>query len=205
MDEPVNTNMSRTPHKDAVGDHTSSRLSAPAAARLRRLAAERITIENIWPEIDGGRHPAKRVVGDVLEVWADIFCDGHDVLAACVRWHDVRVVGSVHEAPMLFVDNDRWRGAFPLERNTRYRYTIEAWRDRFASWRADFVKKRDAGQDVVAGDARVIAHELLGCRTVRQQVEDQRDPDPMAADAWLPEADVRVDRDAAEEFFPRHG
>ena len=52
--------------------------------RLARLAAERVVIETVWPEIDGGRHPVKRVVGDIVEVWADIFCDGHEVLAACI-------------------------------------------------------------------------------------------------------------------------
>ena len=174
--------MSRTPHKDAVGGHTSSSLSAPAAARLRRLAAERITIENVWPEIDGGRHPAKRVVGDVLEVWADIFCDGHDVLAACVRWHDVRAVGSVREAPMLLLENDRWRGGFPLERNTRYRYTIEAWRDRFASWRADFVKKRDAGQDVA-----------LELREGVELVREAATHAPKALSGWLQRLESETD------------
>ncbi|MGH8117813.1 MAG: alpha-1,4-glucan--maltose-1-phosphate maltosyltransferase [Rhodanobacteraceae bacterium] len=104
-------------------------------------------IENVWPEIDCGRHPVKRVAGDALEVWADILCDGHDALAACVRWRDAEAP-AWREAPMAAVDNDRWRGRFPLEAIGRRQYTIVAWRDRFATWRSDFLKKREAGQPV---------------------------------------------------------
>jgi starch synthase (maltosyl-transferring) len=53
-----------------------------AEAALKRLAADRVAIEAVVPELDGGRHPVKRVVGDVLEVEADVFCDGHDKIAA---------------------------------------------------------------------------------------------------------------------------
>ncbi|MEA2779204.1 MAG: hypothetical protein QOK29_748 [Rhodospirillaceae bacterium] len=114
---------------------------------LRTLAEERIAIETVSPEINCGRHPVKRIVGDLFEVTADIFTDGHDQLAACVRYKTL-AERSWHAAPMSFVDNDRWAGRFPLTRNTTYLYTIEAWRDPFASWRAEFVKKREAGRDV---------------------------------------------------------
>ncbi|MGH8192068.1 MAG: maltotransferase domain-containing protein, partial [Rhodanobacteraceae bacterium] len=128
--------------------------------RLTSLAAERVVIEAVSPEIDGGRHPAKRVVGDTLDVWADIFCDGHEVLAACVCFREARET-QWSETPMTLVDNDRWRGSFPLEHNTRYVYTIEAWRDRFATWREDFIKKRDAGQDIALEllEGRELIHE----------------------------------------------
>ncbi len=99
------------------------------------------------PELDGGRFAVKRVVGDVLEVEADIFCDGHDKIAACIcyRPQDER---AWRETPMRLVDNDRWGGSFPLTRNCRYLYTIEAWRDLFASWCAEVSKKHDAGQSI---------------------------------------------------------
>ena len=107
----------------------------------------RIAIEDVWPEIDAGRFPVKRVVGDTVEVWADIFRDGHDKIAAAVKY---RTLGDAEwrEAPMEFVDNDRWTGRFTVEENARYVYAIEAWTDVFASWRDEVRKKRDAGQDI---------------------------------------------------------
>ncbi|CAN5252339.1 alpha-1,4-glucan--maltose-1-phosphate maltosyltransferase [soil metagenome] len=114
--------------------------------RLKALAANRIAIERVAPEIDGGRHAIKRVVGDRLEVTADIFSDGHERIDAAIRF---RVVGERwEEAPMSFVDNDRWRGHVPLLRNDRYQYTIIAWRNRFATWRDEIAKKQGAGQNV---------------------------------------------------------
>ena len=107
----------------------------------------RVAIENVRPEIDGGRHPVKRMVGDVLEVSADIFTDGHDKIDAEILYRAADEP-EWRRAPMHFVENDRWAGAFPLERNARYSYTIEAWRDVYASWRNEVVKKRAAGQNV---------------------------------------------------------
>ncbi|MGO8917422.1 MAG: maltotransferase domain-containing protein [Stellaceae bacterium] len=107
----------------------------------------RILIEEVYPELDGGRFPVKRVVGDTLDVWADLVCDGHDALAAVILY---RPEGAAEwrEAPMRLFDNDRWVGHVPLAENTRYRYTIEAWTDAFASWRADMLKKQQAGQSL---------------------------------------------------------
>jgi starch synthase (maltosyl-transferring) len=114
-------------------------------ARLQHLAGERIAIEGLYPEIDGGRFAVKREVGDVLEVWADLFGDGHDKINACVQY---KVQGETewHEAPMVFHENDRWFARVPLTVNGRYLYTVEAWRDLFEHWRADMVKRLAAGQ-----------------------------------------------------------
>ncbi|HET7307161.1 MAG TPA: maltotransferase domain-containing protein [Gammaproteobacteria bacterium] len=156
-----------------------------SAARLKRLADERVAIEDVWPEIDGGRHPVKRIAGDVLEVWADIFSDGHDKLAACVRWRDT-CGGIWQEAPMVHVDNDRWQGVVPLTHNSRYRYTIEAWRDRFATWHDDFIKKRDAGQ-------KVELERIEGRELVAEAVEHARGRDQIDLSALLTEIDDAVD------------
>jgi starch synthase (maltosyl-transferring) len=106
----------------------------------------RIEIENVYPEIDAGRHPAKRVVGDTVEVWADLFRDGHDKLAAVLKY--AFEAEDWREEPFSFHDNDRWVARFEPDRVGRWRYTIEAWTDRFQSWRDDVAKKREAGQDV---------------------------------------------------------
>ncbi|HKW53017.1 MAG TPA: alpha-1,4-glucan--maltose-1-phosphate maltosyltransferase, partial [Stellaceae bacterium] len=105
----------------------------------------RILIEEVYPELDGGRFPVKRTVGDTLQVWADILRDGHDKLRAELLYRP-EGAGEWRAAPMRLFDNDRWVGEAPLSENARYRYTIEAWTDHFASWRADTVKKRDARQ-----------------------------------------------------------
>jgi starch synthase (maltosyl-transferring) len=115
--------------------------------RLDELAASRIAIEGVRPEIDGGRFPVKRVVGDVMAVSADIFTDGTFVLGAAVLSRAVDE-DAWRAVPMAFDDNDRWIGRVPLARNTRVLYTVEAWRDVWESWRADFVKKHDTGLDV---------------------------------------------------------
>jgi starch synthase (maltosyl-transferring) len=106
-----------------------------------------VVIEDVYPELDCGRYPVKREVGDRLEVWADVFKEGHDAIAAVLKY---RVKGEAEwsEAPMRHHENDRWSGSFPLLENARYEYTIEAWFDEFGTWRRDVGKKVDAGQDV---------------------------------------------------------
>ncbi|HYD31741.1 MAG TPA: maltotransferase domain-containing protein [Azospirillaceae bacterium] len=115
--------------------------------RLEALADERISIENVWPEIDAGRFAVKRVVGDVMEVWADIFTDGRFELGAVVKYKMADEAEWL-EAPMRFFDNDRWVGRVALTRNGRWMFTVEAWRDLYESWRMDFRKKHDAGVDI---------------------------------------------------------
>jgi starch synthase (maltosyl-transferring) len=115
--------------------------AAPGPATAERAlqvgTARTIVIERVSPELDGGRHAVKRVVGDTLFVAADIFGDGHDLLDAALllRPADEATTGPWTEYPMRPIDNDRWAGSAPLTENRRYRYTIEAWRDVFGHWR----------------------------------------------------------------------
>ena len=106
-----------------------------------------IVIEDVYPELDCGRYPVKREVGDRLEVWADVFKEGHDVISAIVK-HREEGEEAWSETPMRFFGNDRWTAAFDLAKNTRYEYAIEAWRDEFETWRREVAKKVEAGQDV---------------------------------------------------------
>ena len=113
-----------------------------------RVSAERrIAIEGVQPELDGGRWPVKREVGDTLEVSADIFRDSSDLLGAALRY---RVQGEQawQEAPMTLLDNDRWGGSFLLETLGRYEYGVLAWTDDFATWRRDMLRRLEVGQDV---------------------------------------------------------
>jgi starch synthase (maltosyl-transferring) len=123
----------------------------PAARRedktkLVNLAESRIAIEDPYPLIDGGRFPAKRIVGDRLEIGADIFCDGHDKLRAqAVVTEPGCQPATVALSPR---GNDRWTGRFTLSAMGRTTIRIEAWRDRFASWQDEISKKRAAGKDI---------------------------------------------------------
>jgi starch synthase (maltosyl-transferring) len=106
-----------------------------------------ILIESVTPSVDGGRYPAKRTVGETCVVEADIFRDGQALLRAVVKWKRKGAL-RFEEAPMVHVQNDRWRGQFPLDDVTQYLFTVEAFTDRFASWLHDFGKKVDAGKGV---------------------------------------------------------
>ena len=103
-----------------------------------------MVIEDVQPLIDCGRYPIKRIIGEDLVVEADIFKDGHDVVAAVLKW---RVVGKRQwrETPMIFVDNDRWRGVCTLYDEAIHEYTVEAWTDTFRSWQQELGKKFEAG------------------------------------------------------------
>jgi starch synthase (maltosyl-transferring) len=106
-------------------------------------------VEAVTPMVDCGRYPVKRVTGETCVVEADIFRDGDHVLHAVIKWR-LRGDTQFSESPMMHVDNDRWRGEFPLGRNDQYFFTIEAWTDIFASWERGFRKKAEAGRDVAS-------------------------------------------------------
>ena len=120
--------------------------AAPASIESAQ-GRSRAVIENVKPEIDCGRFAAKRTVGERVMVEADIFADGHDALSALLLY---RKEGASlwTETPMQPLVNDRWRGAFIVKEIGNYDYTLQAWVDRFKSWRQGFVKKVEAGQDV---------------------------------------------------------
>ena len=108
---------------------------------------ERVIIEGVKPEIDGGHFPIKRTIGEKVEVEADILAEGHDVLSGVLLYrHEADEHSS--EIPLEFLANDRWRAEFVVARLGRYLYRLEAWVDRFQTWRRDLARKADAGQDV---------------------------------------------------------
>ena len=107
----------------------------------------RITIDAVRPATPSGEFPAKAVVDEQIAVSADIFRDGHDLLRARVRWR-CPGRGKWRTAPMRDVGNDRWEGSVTPADVGRHDVVIEAWRDRFATWRHDVEIKAAAGDDV---------------------------------------------------------
>jgi starch synthase (maltosyl-transferring) len=129
-----------------------------------------VVIENLSPLVDGGRYPIKRVVGEDLVVEADIFKDGHDVVAASLRW---RLVGETnwHETSMRFIDNDRWRGVCTFYENASYEYTVEAWTDVFGGWQHEFAAKFEAGI------ANLMSEALEGAAMVEAAAQRATEPE----------------------------
>jgi starch synthase (maltosyl-transferring) len=105
----------------------------------------RIQIEEVWPQIDCGRYPVKRSVGDAVEVWATIFRDGHEVLGAAVLFRGPGAT-AWEETPLEAMGNDRWTGTFHVDRPGGWEFTILAWVDRFESFRDELRRKVEAGQ-----------------------------------------------------------
>src|SRR5689334_10788683 len=122
-------------------------ITAKANGATQPAFARRVVIENVRPAIDGGRFPIKRTVGELVEVTADIFADGHDDLYAILR-HRPAARPEWQEVPMEPRENDRWQATFPVEAEGRHLYTLQAWTDRFLSWSRDIVKKFEAGQNL---------------------------------------------------------
>jgi len=109
--------------------------------------ARRVVIENVRPQVDCGRFPIKRIIGDRVTVTADIFVDGHDSLYAMLR-HKSAAQKDWDEVPMEALPNDVWRGEFIVGTEGRHLYTLQAWIDHFQSWTRDLGKKFEAAQDL---------------------------------------------------------
>ena len=122
-------------------------LTAPNVERTglkSAMDAPRIRIERIAPCVDDGHLAAKAIVGQSIRVEADIFMDGHDLLAARLIW---RAPGTLEEqsVPMMALGNDRWGGEFIPTRTGRHRFNIQAWRDDWGSYCHDLASKSADG------------------------------------------------------------
>lgn len=123
----------------------------------------RVVIENVQPEIDSGRFPIKRVIGQSVEVEADAFTDGHDALACVLRYRHASETGW-HEVAMAPLINDRWRASFPITELGQYVYTLTAWIDHFLSWRHEFSRRNDAQDIAIALQAGAMLVEEAASR-----------------------------------------
>ena len=107
----------------------------------------RVAIEAVSPDVEGGRFPSKRSLGERVAVEADVFGDGHDAVACVIRYRHQSESAWI-EAPMVALGNDRWRAEFTVSELGRYVYTVQGWVDRFQTWRLQLAKRIAAGQDV---------------------------------------------------------
>ncbi len=191
----------------------------------------RAVIDAVRPAVDGGRFAVKRTVGEALEVEAHCFADGHDVLRAVLAWR-AEDAKDWQEIEMQPLGNDVWRAAFTPERIGRYRYTVAAWVDRFATWRHDFARRDDpadravavlAGAELAAqaaalatgADAKALADWAKRLRKSPEAALDEemaaiaaRHPDRSLEARWPLEMPLTVERERARystwyELFPR--
>jgi len=174
---------------------------------LPQTRPPRIQIEDVWPQLDCGRYPVKRSVGDEVEVWATIFRDGHEALGAAVLY---RAPGSAawQEASMRLTEPDRWTGSFPVDACGRWEFTVQAWVDRFESWREELRRKVEAGQMDLTSElqegAALLKVPELDVQAGRASTEEDRSETTQLVRSL----EVDVDRERARfgswyELFPR--
>jgi starch synthase (maltosyl-transferring) len=206
-------------------------MPAAKATGVQVDGGRRVAIEAISPEVEAGRFPAKRSLGDKVAIEADVFADGHDAVACVIRYrHQSEVAWT--EVPMVTLGNDRWRGEVIVSQLGRYLYTVQGWVDRFQTWRLQLAKRVAAGQDVgqelkvgaqlveaAAKRAQGVDAALLtkyaealarGTATIGKDVIDLMDryPDRSEAVTYPRELEMLVDPERARfsawyELFPR--
>src|SRR4051812_24941229 len=145
----------------------------PPRDRPPASSHRRVVIDAIRPNVDDGKHPIKRIIGDRLRVEVDLLVDGHDRLAGVLAY---RRKGSSEwletplspaggappegEAAAVQAWDDCWCGELVLEAIGQWEYTAIAWVDSWASWTWSLRRKVAAGQDVeidLRGGASLVA------------------------------------------------
>jgi len=111
------------------------------------MSQNRVILEHLTPEVEGGRFYTKRIVGETLQVEIDLFADGHDVvnghllyrMAKTRKWHPVQ---------LRHLGNDRWAGAIELDQEGMLEYKVQGWVDYALNWQHQIEKKAKDGQNV---------------------------------------------------------
>jgi starch synthase (maltosyl-transferring) len=166
----------------------------------------RIQIQEVAPQVDCGRFPVKRTVGDPVEVTARIFRDGHETLGAAVRHRRPDATGWT-ESPLEPLGNDLWSGSFEVDQPGRWCFRIEAWVDRVASYQDELRRKVAAGQADLTGELSEGAV-LLGSEELTVEEALAAPAGNRTEKAWSATYEVDVDRVLARfgswyELFPR--
>lgn len=108
-----------------------------------------VNIENVQPVVDAGRYAIKRVPGERVDLTADIFREGHDLIDAYIQvrergqddWREIRLTRG---------ENDVWFGSFTVSVVGPAEYRVFAYPDIFQSWRHEVEKKVEAGVDIAS-------------------------------------------------------
>lgn len=114
--------------------------------------APTVVIENFYPFLGDSSYLIKRIIDEPLDVYADLFTDGHVILRAVLKW---RLVGHQewNETVLRPLENDRWTGQCSFPTCGRWEYVIEAWSDEWLTWKKHFKAKFDAQDAEIAIEA----------------------------------------------------
>ena len=166
----------------------------------------RIQILEVKPQVDCGRFPVKRIVGERVDVSARIFRDGHDALGAAVRY---RPAGTTRwqEVPLEPLGNDHWSGSFTVDRPGTWSFRVGAWTDRIASYQDEIRRKVEGGQADLTGELTEGAA-LLGRASLTVEEALAAEAGDRSGIASSEVYEVDVDRELARfgswyELFPR--
>src|SRR5579871_4412667 len=137
----------RVPAHEGAGK--TSKTTKPRTTKVARMSDRplRVVINDVRPRTPDGVSAAKGTVGQRLDISANVFADGHDVVAARARW---RSAGKKKwtDAPMTPLGNDRFAVAFVPGQVGPHEFEIDGWVDAHATWRHRAHAKVIAGQDV---------------------------------------------------------
>jgi starch synthase (maltosyl-transferring) len=109
----------------------------------------RAFIEQVRPAVDCGRAALKRVLGEAIDVEAEVIVEGHEQLA-CVLLHAPVASSGWTVVPMVPLGDDRWASSFTPAELGRHRYTVAAWIDAFLTWRSKFTRRSDRDDVLLA-------------------------------------------------------
>jgi starch synthase (maltosyl-transferring) len=173
---------------------------------IPKTSPPRIQIQEVEPQVDCGRYPVKRTVGDQVEISARIFRDGHETLGAAVR-HRGPDSTRWAESPLEPLGNDVWGGCFAVNRPGIWSFRIETWVDRVGSFQEELRRKVAAGQADLAGELSEGAA-LLGEEELTVEQALAAPAGARSEKAWSATYEVDVDRVLARfgswyELFPR--
>ena len=141
----------------------------------------RIVIEEVQPQVDCGRYPAKRILGDAVTVTAAVFGDGHDHVAGRLLYRHSSET-EWHFTQLTPLTNDLWTVTFNADKLGDWLFTIEAWVDHFATWYADLRKRLAAQPTQGLPDPTTEAQDIplalhTGALLLNQAAQRAEDPD----------------------------
>ena len=142
-----------------------------AALLPAEFGRARPEIKGVRPSVDGGTYPGKASLGELVDVQADVFADGHDDLVAELRFRSA-TEKRWQRGSLSPVGNDRFVGAFSVQTLGRYEFQIRAMVDSFATWRRAFAARAEAGQDLAV--ERLVGAALVRAAASRAKGADRR-------------------------------